>query len=80
MTCRRFAVILKMLVDDSETSEMLNPTEIFHSIYFVQLEQRFQRFRQISERNLKRNRNCLDNGVVGNGCYQRFVKLATSFY
>ena len=32
---RRFAVILKTLVDNSETSETLNPTEIFHSIYFV---------------------------------------------
>ena len=42
--CRRFVVILKMLVDDSETSETLNPTEIFCSIYFVYLVQRFQRF------------------------------------
>ena len=32
---RRFAVILKTLVDDSETSETLIPAEIFHSIYFV---------------------------------------------
>ena len=29
---RRFALILKTLVDDSETSETLNPTEILHSI------------------------------------------------
>ena len=29
---RRFALILKTLVDDSETSEKLNPTEILHSI------------------------------------------------
>ena len=32
---RRFAVILKTLVDDSETSETLNPTEILHSTDFV---------------------------------------------
>ena len=32
---RRFAVISKTLVDDSETSKTRNPTEIFHSIYFV---------------------------------------------
>ena len=32
---RRFALISKTLVDDSETSETLNPTEIFRSIYFV---------------------------------------------
>ena len=32
---RRFALILKTLVDDSETSETLNPTEILHSISFV---------------------------------------------
>ena len=42
---QHFAVILKTLVDDSETSETLvdnsatsetlNPTEIFHRIYFV---------------------------------------------
>ena len=32
---RRFALILKTLVDDSETSETLNPTEILHSILFV---------------------------------------------
>ena len=32
---RRFALILKTLVDDSETSEALNPTEILHSILFV---------------------------------------------
>jgi hypothetical protein len=29
---RGFALILKTLVDDSETSETLNPTEILHSI------------------------------------------------
>ena len=32
---RRFALILKTLVDDSETSETLNPTEILHCIIFV---------------------------------------------
>ena len=32
---RRFALILKTLVDDSETSETLNPTEILHSFIFV---------------------------------------------
>ena len=32
---RRFALILKTLVDDSETSETHNPTEILHSISFV---------------------------------------------
>ena len=32
---RRFALILKTLVDDSETSETLNPTEILPSISFV---------------------------------------------
>ena len=32
---QRFALILKTLVDDSETSETLNPTEILHSTSFV---------------------------------------------
>ena len=32
---RRFVLILKTLVDDSETSETRNPTEILHSISFV---------------------------------------------
>ena len=32
---RRFALILKTFVDDSETSETLNPTEILRSISFV---------------------------------------------
>ena len=32
---RRFALILKMLVDNSEVSETVNPTEILHSISFV---------------------------------------------
>ena len=32
---RRFALILKTLVDDPETSEALNSTEILHSISFV---------------------------------------------
>ena len=36
---QRFAVISKMLVDDSETSERRNSTDIFHSIYFVYLVQ-----------------------------------------
>jgi hypothetical protein len=30
--CRRFAMILKMLLYDSETTEQRNPTEILHSI------------------------------------------------
>ena len=33
--CQRFVVILKTLANNSEMSETLNPTEIFHSIYFV---------------------------------------------
>ena len=48
----RFALILRTLVDNSEMSEILNPTEILHSISFVLKLQQFQRFCLICKQNL----------------------------
>jgi hypothetical protein len=56
---RHFALILKTLVNGSETSETLNPTEILHSMSFFSKLQQFQRFCLISKQNLFKKQKSL---------------------